>query len=61
VRDGKAHPVRVRSVRRVAEEVLLEGLLQVGDPVVVEGVQRLREGRAVTALTAAADADSAAR
>jgi hypothetical protein len=35
--------------------------LQVGDPVVVEGVQRLREGRAVTALTAAADADSAAR
>ncbi len=61
VRDGKAYPVLVRSVRRVDEQVLLEGPLQVGDPVVVEGVQRLREGRAVAAVTAPADAASAAR
>lgn len=50
--DGKAQQVLVRSVRRVDERVLLEGRLPVGTAVVVEGVQRLRAGRAVTAVRA---------
>lgn len=54
VREGKAVRVPVRSVRRERAQVLLDGPLQVGDPVVVEGVQRLRTGSAV----AAAPADS---
>lgn len=50
VDDGKARQVLVRSVRRVDERVLLDGPLPVGAQVVVEGVQRLREGRAVAAV-----------
>lgn len=50
VQDGKARQVLVRSVRRLDERVLLEGPLPVGAPVVVEGVQRLREGRVVAAV-----------
>ncbi|MFT7402330.1 MAG: hypothetical protein ACI83N_001932 [Hydrogenophaga sp.] len=34
-------------VRRTGGLVLIEGALQSGEPVVVEGVQRLRAGRAV--------------
>ena len=52
--DGKAQQVLVRSVRRIDERVLLDGPLAVGTPVVVEGVQRLRVGRAVAAVNAAA-------
>lgn len=48
--DGKAQQVLVRSVRRVDDRVLLEGPLPVGTAVVVEGVQRLRAGRAVAAV-----------
>ena len=47
VRDEKAVPVPVRSVRRVDAKVLVDGALRSGEPVVVEGVQRLRAGRAV--------------
>ena len=61
VREGKAVQVAVRSVRRVDAEVLLDGPLQAGEQVVVEGVQRLRPGRAVAPVAgASASAPSAA-
>lgn len=53
VRDGKALRVPVRIVRRVEGAVLIEGELSAGDAVVVEGVQRLRPGRAVQVLESA--------
>jgi multidrug efflux pump subunit AcrA (membrane-fusion protein) len=50
VRDGQALQVPVRLVRRLDGSVLVDGALQPGEPVVVEGVQRLRPGRAVSVL-----------
>lgn len=50
VRDGNAVRVPVRTIRRVEGAVVVEGDLQPGDAVVVEGVQRLRPGRPVQAL-----------
>jgi multidrug efflux pump subunit AcrA (membrane-fusion protein) len=47
VREGQSVRVAVRPVRRVAGRVLLDGALTTGETVVVEGVQRLREGRSV--------------
>jgi RND family efflux transporter MFP subunit len=47
VRDGQAVQVPVRLVRRREGTVLIDGALKAGEPVVVEGVQRLRPGRAV--------------
>lgn len=47
VREGKSVQVAVRPVRRAAGRVLLDGALTTGETVVVEGVQRLREGRSV--------------
>jgi RND family efflux transporter MFP subunit len=47
VRGGKAEAVPARVVRRIGGMVLIEGALRSGEPVVVEGVQRLRAGRAV--------------
>ena len=48
VRDGRAVKVRVRSVRREAGQVLIDpradSRIEGGETVVVEGVQRLREG-----------------
>ncbi len=52
VRDGQAVQVPARSVRREAGLVLLEGAVQPGEQVVVEGVQRLRAGVAVQVLNA---------
>mgnify|MGYP000624181073 CR=1 FL=1 len=46
-RGGKAGGGPTRVVRRTGGLVLIEGALQSGEPVVVEGVQRLRAGRAV--------------
>lgn len=48
IADGKAEKVPVRSVRRFNREILVDGGLRDGDLVVVEGVQRLRPGRAVS-------------
>jgi RND family efflux transporter MFP subunit len=48
VTNGKAKKVVVRSVRRSDNRVLVDGALKPGDQVVVEGVQRLRDGRAVS-------------
>ena len=50
VRDGEAAQVSVRVVSRAAGRILVEGELQVGEPVVVEGLQRLRPGVAVEVL-----------
>ncbi|MEC9345569.1 MAG: efflux RND transporter periplasmic adaptor subunit [Pseudomonadota bacterium] len=50
--DGAAEKVPVRLVTRRNGLALLEGALVPGDQVVVEGVQRLRPGRAVRRLEA---------
>ncbi len=47
LREGKAERVPVQLVRRLDGRVLVDGELRVGEPVVVEGVQRLRPGREV--------------
>jgi RND family efflux transporter MFP subunit len=47
VREGKVQRVAARVVRRSADRVLVDSTLGSGEPVVVEGVQRLRPGRAV--------------
>ncbi len=47
VTDGKAERVTVTTKRRLNNKVLIEGDVQPGDVVVVEGVQRLRPGRLV--------------
>jgi membrane fusion protein, multidrug efflux system len=51
VANDRAQQVPVRSVRRANGRVLVEGALQAGQAVVVEGVQRLREGRAVRVVS----------
>ena len=60
--DGKAVRVPVNLVQRKQGKVLVESTLSEGDLVVVEGLQRLREGSAVNPemVTAAADQRSAA-
>lgn len=50
VREGVARQVPVRVLQRVGEEVWVEAALVEGEPVVVEGVQRLRGGRRVLPL-----------
>ena len=52
IKDGAAEKVEVRSLRRRDQSILVDGDLSPGDLVVVEGVQRLRPGRAVD-MTAA--------
>jgi RND family efflux transporter MFP subunit len=50
VADGKAEQVEVSMIRRRAGHVLLEGGLEPGDAVVVEGTQRLSPGRDVRVI-----------
>ena len=47
VTEGKATKVNVISKRRLNNKILIEGDIKPGDIVVVEGVQRLRDGRLV--------------
>jgi RND family efflux transporter MFP subunit len=47
VEDGRAKRVTVRTVMRQSSIILVEGALKEGDLVVIEGVQRLRQGRPV--------------
>lgn len=47
VRDGNAHKVLVRVLRRLDAAVLVEGELKAGEPLVVEGIHRLRPQRPV--------------
>ncbi|WP_272005382.1 efflux RND transporter periplasmic adaptor subunit [Roseovarius sp. ZX-A-9] len=58
VNDGIAEPVELRMVRRRAGRVIVEGPLDEGDAVVVEGTQRLRPGIAVNVLNARGDGSS---
>lgn len=59
VREGKSVQVAARPVRRTDGRVLLDGALKTGETVVVEGVQRLREGRSVR-VVGSANGDSTA-
>jgi RND family efflux transporter MFP subunit len=54
VREGKALQVAARAMQRQNSRVLVEGRLTTQDLVVVEGVQRMREGRAVKVVSAGA-------
>jgi RND family efflux transporter MFP subunit len=47
IKDGAVEKVSVRTVKRMNSIVLVDGNIADGDLVVVEGVQRLRPGRAV--------------
>jgi multidrug efflux pump subunit AcrA (membrane-fusion protein) len=51
VKEGLAKRVTVRTVRRLNSTILVDGDLHEGDSVVIEGVQRLRPGRAVRFAT----------
>lgn len=61
VRDGRAQQVPVRVVRRIEGAVVVDGALRAGEPVVVEGVQRLRPGRQVNVLEGGGAQDAAAQ
>jgi RND family efflux transporter MFP subunit len=47
VLDGRAEKVFVKVIRRDRGRILVEGPLQLGDSIVVEGVQGLRDGQPV--------------
>ncbi|WP_323124896.1 efflux RND transporter periplasmic adaptor subunit [Pseudidiomarina terrestris] len=51
--DGKAKRVDVSIKQRLPGRVLVDGNLQLGDQLIVEGVQTLREGQSVKELAAA--------
>lgn len=51
VKDDKAQRIPVSILRRNAENVLVDGALQPGDMIVVEGVQNLRPGAGVEVRT----------
>jgi len=57
VRDGKARRVGVDIVQRREGRVLLNAELEAGMPVVVEGVQRMREAQAVSPLDPEGETD----
>lgn len=50
VRDGRAEKVKTDVIARKAGMVLLEGDITEGEPIVVEGLERLNEGTEVTIL-----------
>ena len=53
--DGKADKVFVKIVRRDHGRILVDGALQAGDTIVVEGVQGLRRGQSVKPAPFATD------
>lgn len=50
--DGKAEKRRIRIIQRNTDTVLVDAELQSGDDVIIEGIQRLREGIDVAPLSA---------
>lgn len=50
IADGKAERVPVRILKRTEDAVLVDAPLGEGEPIVVEGVQRMREGIVVRIL-----------
>lgn len=57
VKDGKAEQVFVRMIKRVNSDILVEGDLSAGEQVVIEGVQRLRDGGEVIFTSPRSDKD----
>ncbi|WP_135506427.1 efflux RND transporter periplasmic adaptor subunit [Roseovarius aestuariivivens] len=57
-RDGTAEEVPVRLIRRRAGLVIVDGPLEEGEPVVVEGTQRLRPGVTLDVLNESTEASS---
>lgn len=55
VEGGEVRQVEVRLIRRRAGLVIVDGPLSPGDPVVVEGMQRLRPGTVVEVLNSTAE------
>lgn len=47
LKDDAAERVSVEIIKRISDDVLVSGDLKPGDPIVLEGVQRLRPGRKV--------------
>ncbi len=60
VRDERAVQLPVRSLRRIGELVLVEGELEVGEAVVVEGTHRLHDGGKVRVVATEGDAGNRA-
>ena len=60
-RNGKATREKVNIMQRLRGEILVDGALQENEPLIVEGIQRLREGQAVSSVEVAQKAESAAR
>lgn len=58
VTAGKAERVAVKIVQRNPENVLVDGPLKEGDPIVSEGMQRVRPGASLTVSDAAGGASS---
>ncbi len=52
--EGRAQPVEVRLIRRRGGSVIVDGPLTEGETIVVEGLQRMRPGRAVNVLNSPA-------
>lgn len=59
--DGKSTKTRVRIIQRDPDVVLVDAELQEGDVVIIEGIQRLREGASVNDVAGSAEAPSVAR
>ncbi|MBB4123500.1 efflux RND transporter periplasmic adaptor subunit [Martelella radicis] len=52
--DGKSTKTRVRIIQRDPDVVLVDAQLGEGDSVIIEGIQRLREGASVSDMTSGA-------
>lgn len=51
VTDGRAQRINVDVMKREKQWILVDADISPGDQIVIEGVQRLREGRAVSTIT----------
>ncbi|WP_180900940.1 efflux RND transporter periplasmic adaptor subunit [Martelella soudanensis] len=56
--DGASQKVRVRVIQRDPDMVLVDAVLKAGDAVIIEGIQRLREGGPVREASTGAEASS---
>lgn len=55
MKEAKAEKVTLRLVRRNQGTVIVDGPLEDGDQIVIEGTQRLRQGTAVHVLNTPAE------
>ncbi|MGI9385843.1 MAG: efflux RND transporter periplasmic adaptor subunit, partial [Methyloligellaceae bacterium] len=61
IQNGTAEKVPVRIVKRLNSTILIDGAISEGDMVVIEGIQRLRPGRAVRILSQPPPGDKVSR